>query len=71
MTIYATPYNVRTKQTTGPSTDAWFESLDQVVAMMGEPMHRSARWLAYGTAGDEAVAYSEIIFCIDDPDITG
>lgn len=74
MTIYATPYNQATKQTTGPSTDSGFESLDQVVGMMGNPMHRSPRWLAYGSMGDEAVAYSEFVFSlrpIDDPDTTG
>lgn len=69
MTVYATPYNQADKQCTGPSTDSGFESLDQVVGMMGEPMHRASRWLAYAGAGDEAIAYSNFIFRVDDPAI--
>lgn len=68
-TIYATPYNQATKQCTGPSTDSGFESLDQVAGMMGEPTHRSPRWVAYGGAGDEAVAYSMFVFHVDEPAI--
>jgi len=69
MTIYATPYNPTTKETTGPSKDSGFESLDQVADMMGPPTHRSPRWLAYVTGDDQAIAYSEFVFCIDEPDI--
>jgi len=37
--------------------------------MMGPPTYRSPRWLAYVTGDDQAIAYSEFVFCIDEPDI--
>lgn len=65
MTIYATPYNPTTKEATGPSTDSGFESLDQVVCMIGVPTHRSPRWLSYITGDDQAVAYSTFPFRLE------
>lgn len=71
MTIYATPFKNSTKQCSGPSTDAGFESLDDVVAAMGEPdVKRSKRMAIYGP-GEDRVVFSDFIFCIDDSGITG
>lgn len=66
MTIYVTPFRNSDKQTTGPSTDAGFASLDDVVAAMGGPVvPRSKRILIYGD-GEDRVAFSDFIFCIDE-----
>jgi len=71
MTIYATPFKNSTKQCSGPSTDAGFASLDDVVAAMGEPdVKRSKRVLIYGP-GEDRVAFSDFIFCIDEAVNTG
>lgn len=71
MTIYATPFKNSTKQCSGPSTDAGFESLDDVVAAMGEPdVKRSKRMAIYGP-GEDRVVFSDFIFCIDGDGITG
>jgi hypothetical protein len=76
MTIYATPFKNRTKKTTGPSTDSGFESLDQVVAMMGEPLKTTRQMVIYGDMTDRIV-YSTFVFTlsthglrtVDDPAI--
>lgn len=65
MTIYATPFKASTKETTGPSTDAGFASLDDVVTAMGEPEHRYKRMVIYGP-GEDRVVFSDFIFCIDE-----
>lgn len=71
MTIYATPFLASTKETTGPSMDSGFESLDQVVEIMGdEYVRRSKRMVIYGPDEDRIV-YSDFIFRIDEPDTTG
>lgn len=68
MTIYATPYNNRTKKCTGPSADSGFESLDQVAAMMGEPIKTSPKMLIYGGDTDRIV-YSTFVFTLWTHDI--
>lgn len=71
MTIYATPFKNSTKQCSGPSTDSGFASLDDVAAAMGEPdVRRSKRVLIYGP-GEDRVAFSDFIFCIDEAVNTG
>lgn len=71
MTIYATPFKNSTKQCSGPSTDAGFESLDDVVAAMGEPdVKRSKRMAIYGP-GEDRVVFSDFIFSIDGDVTTG
>ncbi len=70
MTIYATPFKNSTKQCSGPSTDAGFESLDDVVAAMGEPLHRYKRMAIYGP-GEDRVVFSDFIFSIDGGVTTG
>lgn len=70
-TIYATPFNASDKQATGPSTDSGFTSIDDVVTLMGEPdVYRSKRMVIYGP-GDERVAFSNFIFCVDGGGNTG
>lgn len=65
MTIYVTPFKASTKETTGPSTDSGFDSLEDVVAVMGEPdVSRGRNMLIYGP-GEERVVFSKIIFRID------
>lgn len=54
MTIYATPFKASSKETTGPSTDSDFQSLDDVVAAMGEPLKRYKRMVIYGP-GDHVI----------------
>lgn len=70
MTIYATPFKASTKETTGPSTDSGFQSLDDVVAAMGEPLKRYKAMVIYGP-GEDRVVFSKIIFRIDEPGTTG
>ena len=71
MTIYATPFKNSTKQCSGPSTDAGFASLDDVVTAMGAPdVPRSKRMVIYGP-GEDRVVFSDFIFCIDGDGITG
>lgn len=65
MTIYVTPFRNSDKQTTGPSTDAGFASLDDVVTAMGEPLFQSKRMVIYGP-GEDRVVFSDFIFCIDE-----
>lgn len=65
MTIYATPFRGGTKETTGPSTDSGFKTLDQVRAAMPErPRFRSDRMVVY-SYGEDRVVYSDFIFRID------
>lgn len=74
MTIYATPFDNCTKKTTGKSTDSGFESLDQVVMMMGEPLKTTQQMVIYGDKVNRIV-YSTFPFtlwthhirAIDDP----
>lgn len=61
MTIYATPYDGETLQTTGLSTDSGFDTLDQVAQALGEPAIGDTRWLGYGEGG-QMVAFSEFPF---------
>lgn len=71
MTIYATPFLASTKKTTRPSMDSGFESLDQVVEIMGEEyISRDKRTVIYGPDEDRII-YSDYIFRIDEPDTTG
>lgn len=61
MTIYATPFTDSNKTATARSRDSGFESLDQVVAMMGQPVKLSPRVAIYGE-GEERIAYSDFAF---------
>lgn len=70
MTIYATPFKAGTKETTGPSTDSGFQSLDDVVTAMGEPLKRYKSMVIYGP-GEDRVVFSKIIFRIDEDGTTG
>lgn len=53
MTIYATPFDNDTKDSTGPSTDSGMTSIDQVVELMGPD------WL---TCSQRAVVYPGVMF---------
>lgn len=46
-TIYVTPFDPATKQTTGDSVDSGFESLEDVELINGEPLTRGKRTLTY------------------------
>lgn len=71
MTIFATPFKASDKQTTGPSTDSGFASIDAVVAIMGDPdIYRSKRMAVYGP-GEERVVFSTFVFCVDGVGNTG
>ena len=60
--IYATPFKASTKETTGPSTDSGFESLDAVVKSMGsEYVSRGKRMVIYGP-GEDRVVFSDFKF---------
>ncbi len=48
MTIYSTPFDIETKQPTGPSTDSGFGSIDEAVAILGEGyLSRGKRSVTY------------------------
>lgn len=69
--IYATPFRASDKQTTSPSTDSGFESLDDVVTAMGsEYVSRGKRMVIYGP-GEDRVVFSDFIFRIDEGGTTG
>ncbi len=74
-TIYATPFTNSNKAATGPSTDSGFESVNQVVEMIGAPVATSKRTLVYGESEDRII-YSDFVVCngvraIDGPATTG
>ena len=65
MTIYATPFLLSTLKATAPSFDSGFESLNQVVELMGSEYRlKTAGLVIYGD-NDERVLYSKIPFRID------
>lgn len=65
--IYATPFRVSDKKTTGPSVDSGFTSLDQVVQFMGgDFVSQSQRVIIYGGESDSSIAYSDFVFCVDE-----
>lgn len=69
MTIYATPFRASDLQTTGPSTDSGFESLDQVIELMGdEHIVQTPRLIVYGPGEDQIVYSRDLTFGIDEPD---
>lgn len=70
MTIYATPFKASTKETTGPSTDSGFQSFDDVVTAVGEPLKRYKAMVIYGP-GEDRVVFSKIILCVDEVGSTG
>jgi len=70
MTIYVTPFNGTTKETTGPSTDSGFETLEAVVEAMGPPAVTYKAMVIYGE-GEDRVVFSKIIFRIDEPGTKG
>lgn len=48
MTIYATPFDEQTKQSTGPSADSGFQTIDEVVEALGDEFKtRSNRCVVY------------------------
>lgn len=65
MTIYATPFRRSDLEPTGPTTDSGFESLDQVVELMGDDYRlKTLRYVIYG-GDDERVIYSDVKFGVD------
>lgn len=65
--IYATPYRASDKQPTGRSEPSGFNSIADVVAMMGPPdVHQSDHMAIYGT-GEDRVVFSAVQFQIDEP----
>lgn len=44
----------------GPRTDSGFATLDDVVAMMGEPRVRARRYVVYGDGRDHKVIFSDL-----------
>lgn len=45
--VYATPFNTVTRLATGASVPCGFDSVDEAVALMGEPDARGGRWATY------------------------
>lgn len=73
-TIYATPFLASTKETTGPSVDSGFGSIDEVVTMLGKNhlwIHQHKRMVTYDAGGDNRVIYSDFIFRVDEIGTTG
>ncbi len=73
-TIYATPFLASTKETTGPSVDSGFKSIDEVVAMLGPHylrIHQHGRTVTYDAGEDNRVIYSDFIFRVDEAATTG
>ena len=63
--IYATPFRESDKETTGPSAPSGFESLGQVVQMLGQAdCIQRPSMVIYG-AGDDRIVYSRVVFRID------
>lgn len=63
--IYITPFKTQTLETTGPSNDSGFASLDDVVAVMGpDHVKRTRALLVYGDETDR-VLFSRAPFRID------
>ena len=51
MTIYYTPYTRGDDgewEVTADSVDSGFETFDALIAVLGEPIHRSQRYVIYG-----------------------
>ncbi len=62
--IYSTAFDPTTLQAIRPSAPVGFDSLDEVVAVLGpDYVRRSPRTLIY-----PGVAFSDYIFTIDGPD---
>ena len=68
MTIYATPYKTETKKPTGHSVDSGFESLEQVVEVMGEPVITHGSLYIYGDDEDR-VLFSRVPFYLGEIDV--
>lgn len=60
--IYQTPFDPSTKQCTGPSEPTGFDTLDDVLLLMGQPEHPGQRVHTYTGAG---VAFSDFLLHID------
>ena len=65
MTIYATPFRASDKQTTGPSVDSGFESINQVVETMGSDFIKRFPSLVIYGPGEDRIVFSYLIFRID------
>ncbi len=69
MTIYVTPFKRSTLECTGHSTDSGFDSLDQVVELMGiDYQTKTPRLVVYGPGDDRIVYSKDLTFSIDDTD---
>jgi hypothetical protein len=65
--IYATPFRESDKETTGPSVDSGFQSIDEVVQCLGDGYRvRRPALIIYGS-GDGSILYSRAPFRIDRP----
>jgi hypothetical protein len=62
MTVYQTPFDPATRQCTGPSEPTAFDTLADVIALMGAPEHPGRRVHTYTGAG---VAFSDFPLYID------
>ena len=51
--IYLTPFTNDPRETTAPSVPAGFDTLDDVVAAMGEPLSKRPPYLVYAPNGPE------------------
>jgi len=64
--IYVTPFNNKTKQCTGPSTESGFDTIDEVVDTMTDFVHRRGdKTVIYGDSVDRVI-FSTFIFSIDE-----
>lgn len=58
--ILATPFDPATRLCTGPSEPSGFDSLEDVVALMGEPIRQTRAMVIY-----PGIVYSPIVFSLD------
>lgn len=67
--ILVTPFNADNKQCTGPSVNSGFQSIDNVVAAMGDGhVIRRNRLVVYGDAVNRVVFSDNIVFHVDGVD---
>lgn len=58
--IYLTEYNAATLQCTSASTDSGFATLDEVRAMMGEPVNSARHMLCY-----DGVCFTDFVLHVE------
>ena len=67
--IYATEYDHATALCTGSSVDSGFGSLQEVIDTFGEDdLNCEHPRMVLFQSGEHSVAYSDFVFCIDEPD---